>query len=272
MTGWHASPELLAAYVGGRLDAIDGASLERHVERCADCRARIKPFTDVPCLDETWDAVRARVEQPRLPWLLRQAGRLGLSEPTQILLAAAAALRAAWLSGAFIALGFAVAAAMASGEALWPFLLVAPLIPVLGVAMSYGSFEDSFEVLSATAPYGRTRLVVVRTVAVLVTTVPVACLLGLALPGPTWVAAAWLGPALAMLSLLLSLGSFLGPRLAAPIVVLLWCGLVLGSVRHFPSTWPVEATQQLAYCAVAALALGVLFVRSRQTRQIGAVL
>jgi hypothetical protein len=272
MTAWHASPELLTVYVDGRLDAIDGASLERHVERCADCRAMITPFADVPRLEDAWDAVRARVEQPRLPWLLRQAGRLGLSEQTQILLAAAASMRAAWLSGAFIALGFAVAAAMASGDALWPFLLVAPLIPMLGVALSYGSYADSFEALLATAPYGRTRLVVVRTVAVLVTTVPAACLLGLALPGPTWVAAAWLGPALAMLSLLLSLASFFGPRLAAPIVALLWCGVVFGSVRHLPSTWPVEATQQLAYGAVAAVAFSVLLLRSRQTRQIGAVL
>lgn len=272
MTGWHASPELLAAYANGRLDAIDAASLERHVERCGDCRGRITPFADTPRLEDAWDEVRARVEQPRLPWLLRQAGRLGLPEPTQILLAAAASLRAAWLSGAFIALGFAVLAALVSGDALWPFLLVAPVIPVLGVAMSYGSFEDSFEALSATAPYGRTRLVILRTLAVLVTTVPAACLLGLALPGPTWVAAAWLGPALAMLSLLLSLASFLGPRVAAPIVVLVWCGVVLGSVRRLPSTWPVEGTQQLAYCGVAVLALAVLLVRSRQTRQIGAVL
>jgi Putative zinc-finger len=272
MTEWHAPQELLTAYVDGRLDAIDGASLERHVERCADCRARIAPFADAPRLENVWDAVRERVEEPQLPWLLRQAGRLGLSEPTGILLAAAASLRAAWLSGAFIALGFAVAAAMASGDALWPFLLVAPLIPVLGVAMSYGSFQDSFEALSATTPYGRTRLVVVRTLAVLVTTVPAACLLGLALPGPTWVAAAWLGPALALLSVLLSLATFLGPRLAAPIVALVWCGVVLGSVRHLPATWPVQATQQLAYAAVAAVALTVLLVRARQTRQIGAVL
>jgi hypothetical protein len=272
MTGWHAPPELLDAYVEGRLDAIDSASLERHVERCAACRAQVAPLADADLLDVAWDRVRLGIEEPPLPWLLRLAGRLGLTEPAQILLAAAASLRAAWLSGAFVALGFAVLAAALAGEDLWPFLLVAPLVPVLGVAASYGDADDPFETLAVTTPYGRTRLILTRTLAILVTTVPAACLLGLLLPGPTWVAVAWLGPALAMLTLQLSLASYLGPRIAAPIVVLVWGAVVLGSVRHLPATWPVEAAQQLVYAAVAAVALAALFARSRQTRRIGATL
>jgi len=271
-TGWHAPPELLAAYADGQLDALLGASLERHVEHCTECRARMRPIADEPLLAAAWDGVRTRVESPPPPWPIRVAVRAGVPEPTAILLAAAASLRAAWLSSAFIALGLAVGATMWSSSMLWPFLLVAPLIPVLGVAASYGSSDDPFEALAVTAPYGRTRLILVRTLGVLATSVPAACLLGLALPGPAWVAAAWLGPALAMLSLLLAVASFTGPRIAAPIVALLWCGTVLGSTRDFPATWPVEATQQLIYAALAATALAVLAVRARQTRHIGAVL
>jgi hypothetical protein len=271
-TGWHAPPELLAAYAAGQLDALLGASLERHVEHCAECRARMRPIADEPLLAAAWDGVRTRVESPPPPWPIRLAIRAGVPEPTAILLAAAASLRAAWLSSAFIALGLAVGATMWSSSMLWPFLLVAPLIPVLGVAASYGSSDDPFEALAVTAPYGRTRLILVRTLGVLATSVPAACLLGLALPGPAWVAAAWLGPALAMLSLLLAVASFTGPRIAAPIVALLWCGTVLGSTRDLPATWPVEATQQLIYAALAAAALAVLAVRARQTRHIGAVL
>ena len=107
--------------------------------------------------------------------------------------------------GAFRRLGFAfLAADVSDGTALWPFLLVAPLVPVLGVAAAYGPRHDPLETLVVTAPYGRTRLILVRTLAVLVSVLPVTALLGLALPGPPWVAAAWLGPALALVPLLLA--------------------------------------------------------------------
>lgn len=272
-TTWHAPPEMLQAYLDGRLDAILGASLERHVDRCADCRAAIRPLTDAALLTDAWSGVRAGVESPRRPWLIRLAEHLGLNESTGVVLGAAASLRVAWLSGAFVALGFAFGATLFTAKtSLWPFLLIAPLIPVLGVASAYGHSEEPFEALAVTAPYGRTRLILVRTVAVLLTSLPASVVLGLFLPGPDWVAAAWLGPALAMVPLLLAVASYAGPRLASAVVTLLWCGVVLGSVRGLPATWPVEATQQAVYLALAVGALAVLAVRSRQTRKIGAVL
>lgn len=271
-TAWHADEALLRAYVEGRLDAVLGASLERHVDGCGLCRSRIAPLVDTRLVDQSWSRLRTAVENPSPPWLVRVAGRLGLPEPTGVLLAATASLRTAWLSSALVALAFAVAASLVQGGVLWPFLLVAPLIPVLGVAAAYGPSEDPFEALAVTAPYGRTRLILLRAIAVLVTSVPGACLLGLAVPGPAWVAVAWLGPALTMLPLVLALASWVGPRLAGAVVALVWCGVVLASVRRLPATWPVEATQQLTYLALAAAAFVVLLVRSRRTRRIGAVL
>jgi hypothetical protein len=72
--------------------------------------------------------------------------------------------------------------------------------------------------------------------------------------------------------LLFALASFVGPRLAAPIVAMLWCGFVVGSLRPFGPTWPVEADQQLLHLGVAATAAAVLLVRTRRTPQIGDVL
>lgn len=272
-TNWHADPELLAAYVDGRLDAILGASLERHVDRCPDCRGELRPLVEGPVLEQAWAGVRAGVESPPLPRLFRIARRLGLGEPTAVLLAATASLRWAWLIGGIVALSFAaLASQIAHDSALWPFLAVAPLVPVIGVATSYGSADEPFEALAVTTPYGRTRLILARTLAVLALTVPVAVLLGLSLPGPVWVAASWLGPALAMIPILLALASFVGPRLASPVVALLWIGLVLGASRGLPPTWPVETSQQLAYLGLAVAAVVVLKVRSVLTHQIGAVL
>ena len=120
-------------------------------------------------LDRTWAGIRDAVETPRLPYPLRLARKLRLPESTAVLLASAASLRGAWLVGAFLSLSFATLAAYASGgTTLAPFLLAAPLAPVLGVAAAYGPRQDPLERLIATAPYGRTRLILVRTIAVLV--------------------------------------------------------------------------------------------------------
>ncbi|MGH3337019.1 MAG: hypothetical protein ACRDOZ_14455, partial [Nocardioides sp.] len=128
------------------------------------------------------------------------------------------------------------------------------------------------EALVVTAPYGRTRLILARALAVLVSVLPFTLLLGLMLPGPLWLAAAWLGPALCLVPVLLALSSFIGPRTAASAVAIAWSGVVLLSVRQLPATWPVQATQQLVYLSLAAVATVVLFVRARQDRQIGALL
>ena len=270
---WHADRDLMASYVAGALDPIDGASVEQHLDRCAECRATIRPLADVPTLDRAWLAIRETVEAPDLPLPARLAGRLGVNEPTAILLGATASLRTAWLSSAFVALAFAVAAAWWSdGGALAPFLLVAPLVPVLGVAAAYGPHEDPLETLIVTTPYGRTRLILLRTLGVLASVLPCAVALGFLVPGPAWLAVAWLGPALALVPVLMALSSFVGPRVGAATVAIGWCAVVLLSFRALPATWPVEARQQFVYAALAAASLVVLAVRTRNDRQIGAML
>lgn len=272
-TTWHVHDELLAAYVAGRLDAIVGASVEQHVTRCAACRATTTPLVDPQLLARGWDAVRDTVQSPTLPLPVRLARRCGLPEPTAVLLAAAASLRTSWVVGSFLALTFATLAVVLAGDQLLaPFLLVAPLVPVVGVAAAYGHQQDSLETLVVTAPYGRTRLILVRTLAVLTTVLPFTAVLGLLLPGPDWVAAAWLGPAVALVPTPLALSSFVGPRVGVAVVALAWSAVVLVSLRGLPATWPVEATQQLAYLALAALSLAVLAARSGRDRRMGAVL
>ncbi len=277
MTGstqtWHADAGLLAAYVKGTLDAIAGASVEQHLTHCASCRAAIRPLVDPRPLERSWSGIRAAVESPPVPLPIRLAQRCGLPEPTAVLLAAAASLRTAWVVGAFVALAFAAAAAVLSeGAALAPFLLVAPLVPVIGVAAAYGPQQDPLETLVVTAPHGRTRLILTRTLAVLVSVLPLTVLLGLLLPGPGWLAVAWLGPALTLLPVLLALSSFVGPRVGAAAVAIGWSALVVFSLRGLPATWPVEADQQLVYLGLALAAGGVLLARARRDRGIGAVL
>ena len=272
--GWHADPALLSSYLAGDLDAITGASVEQHVSRCETCRTAVSHMLEPQLVERTWAGIRDAVERPPLPVPIRLARRLGLPEPTAVLLAAAASLRGAWLVGAFLSLSFATLAAYVSGgTALAPFLLVAPLAPVLGVAVAYGPRQDPLEALVATAPFGRTRLILLRTIAVLVSVLPVTALLGLALPGPRWLAAAWLGPALALVPVLLALAGFVGPRVAAAVVLLVWSSVVVASTRGgLDPAWPVEAAQQGVYLALAVAAGAVIAVRLGIDRQRGVAL
>lgn len=272
--GWHADPALLASYLAGELDAVTGASVEQHVSRCETCRATVGQMFEPQLVERTWAGIRDAVERPPLPVPIRLARRLGLSESAAVLLAAAASLRGAWLVGAFLSLSFATLAAyMSGGTALAPFLLVAPLAPVLGVAAAYGPRQDPLEALVATAAYGRTRLILLRTIAVLVSVLPVTALLGLALPGPRWLAAAWLGPALALVPVLLALAGFVGPRAAATVVLLGWSSVVVASTRvGLDSAWPVEAAQQGVYLVLAVAACAVIAIRLGIDRQRGVAL
>jgi hypothetical protein len=270
---WHADPALLAAYTDGSLDAVAGASVEQHLSHCADCREAIRSYADLPALDLAWAGVRDAVETPRYPAPIRLARRLGLPDSSAVLLAATASLRTAWMVSAFVALAFAtLAAILTDGKNLAPFLLVAPMIPTLGVAAAFSSHQSSLETLVVTAPYGRTRLILTRTLAVLATSLPIAILLGLLVPGPAWVAAAWLGPALTLIPVLLALSSFVGPYPAGAAVAVGWCGVVGVSVRGLPATWPVQLEQQGVYLALAVAACAVLALRAGRRTEIGALL
>ncbi len=267
---WHVDPSRLEEYVDGRLDALSGASVEQHLLVCADCRTAVGPLVEAPALDLVWDRIENVVLRPEQPAPVRAARKIGLTEPASVLLTASASLRTAWLSSAAVALGFAIIASRFNdGGVLWPFLVVAPLLPVVGVAVSYDHAAESLETLISTSPYGRQRLILVRTIAVLITSLPPAFLVSLLLPGPLWVAAAWLGPALTMIPVLLAIAAFVGPRAAAAVVAMLWSGLVLGATRHLPETWPVEAERQLVFALLAAVACAVLAVRARSTHPMG---
>ena len=273
--GWHADPALLSSYLAGDLDAVTGASVEQHVSRCETCRATVGRLLEPQLLEQHVDRHprRRRAPDSALPDAARPAAA-GSRSRRRCCSPSAASLRGAWLVGAFLSLSFATLAAYASGgTALAPFLLAAPLAPVLGVAAAYGPRQDPLEALVATAPYGRTRLILLRTIGVLVSVLPVTVLLGLAVPGPPWLAAAWLGPALALVPVLLALAAFVGPRTAATVVSLV---LVRRRARLdawlLAPTWPVEAAQQGVYLGLAVAACAVIAIRAGTDRQPGVAL
>ncbi|WP_309344294.1 zf-HC2 domain-containing protein [Streptomyces sp. OUCMDZ-4982] len=158
-----------------------------------------------------------------------------LSRAARVLWAAGPALRGAWavalgvvVLGALGALGLSYGAGL--GASVRPLLLVtAPVLPLAGVALSYGRHADPlYEVVTST-PSGGLRLLLVRAAAVLGVSVPALTLAGAALPpaagGPG--AAAWLLPGLALTLAALALGSFVGSRRGAAAVGGAWALFVV---------------------------------------------
>ncbi|MFD4986779.1 hypothetical protein [Streptomyces sp. NPDC058374] len=125
-------------------------------------------------------------------------------------------------------------------------LLVAPLLPLAGVALSYGPHTDPLHELVATSPGGGLRLLLVRGGAVLAVCVPALTVAGALLPpvaggpGP----AAWLLPALALTLGALALGSYLGCRNAVAVVGGLWSLGVLAPVAVRYGALPAELLAQ----------------------------
>lgn len=222
---WHVSDDVLTAWLSGTAGPAASDSAEQHLLSCPECRERTAGATiDLPDIDltEVWAGIADRIEPQRRPWPARTGARLGLSDADVAQLAATPALRISWISSLAVVLLFTV---VASGwrpvQALYAYLLLAPLIPVLGVATSYGPHTDPTYELVIAAPYSKSRLVLLRSTAVLVGCAPLTIAAGLLL-GPWWIAVAWLIPALAFVLLTLTVSTWQPPVRAAVAVAALW--------------------------------------------------
>jgi len=276
-TTWHAEPDLLDRYARGDIDHARACSLEAHLLECARCRLALAPAVDTGRLEDSWDGLVAALDAPRPGRMERLLVRLGVREHTARLLAATPTLRLSWLAGVVLALGFAVAAAHGGrGErSLLLFLLLAPLLPVAGVAASFTRGVDPTYDVALAAPMPAFHLLLIRSTAVLGTTMVVAAVAALGLPDLGWIVAAWLVPAVALTVVSLALATFQAPVTAAATVAAVWVGGVLGSealsdggLRAFRpgpiSSAAFTAGGQLALVAVTILAL--LVVTSRHDR------
>ncbi|MFF1449481.1 zf-HC2 domain-containing protein [Streptomyces sp. NPDC058274] len=247
MTGWHAPDDLVARYTDGSLPETDSWSLEKHLESCTACAVRASQAARAGAagavLSEVRDAVLHAVRAPAAAPSPAHAsapppapapapapagrraravgGRLG-----RIVWAAGPALRGAWVAAVVLVAVGALALAYAGGFAgARPLLLaVAPVVPVAGVALSYGRYADPLYEIVATSPTGGLRLVLMRTAAVLTVSVPLLTAAGLLLPpaGPRLpeapATAAWLLPGLALTLATLALSGYVGCRTASAVV------------------------------------------------------
>jgi hypothetical protein len=260
---WHAGPVALHDYVEGKLDDVRALSVEAHLLECDPCRLKLADLCDRGRLEAVWDRVAAVVEEPkrsRAEWVLR---RVGVPEYVARLLAATPSLSGAWLAAVALSLVFAVVAAILGHWGSVGFLVLAPLLPVAGVAIAYGPWLDPIYEVSVAAPLSNFTLLLLRASATLASTVLLAGAAAAALPGPPWQAAAWLLPSLALTVAALALGSYVSQEVAAVVVGLAWIAAVvlIAALAHEPLAAFRVGGQ--AACLAVSLAAAAVLVRRR---------
>ncbi|MBL1080644.1 zf-HC2 domain-containing protein [Streptomyces actinomycinicus] len=190
----------------------------------------------------------------------RPAGKSALSRPARLLWAAGPAVRGAWLPAvlgvALGALALSYGAGVPGMRAL--LLAIAPVLPVAGVALSYGPHADPLHEVAAATPGGGLRLALTRTVAVLAVSLPLLTFAGLLLPASgAPAAAAWLLPGLALALASLALATFVGCRAAAGVTGGGWLCAVLAPMAVAPTgTATAELAEQLSRCLDGTAAQG----------------
>lgn len=223
---WHTPADRLATYAAGTLTGPAADSVEAHLLGCDQCRAGIAEHAPAP--DDVWLSIVTSIEAPPASTVERVLGRLGCPSHTARLLAATPSLRAAWLFAVSATLLFAaVAARVAPGARGFAFYLVlAPVVPLAGVAAAYhggGRGAGLVDELATAAPTPNERLLLLRSVAVLVTSsLLVGAGAAVGLPHLGWLSVAWLLPALALTSASLALATLVPLRLATVSLGITW--------------------------------------------------
>lgn len=269
---WHTDPGVLSRWNDGTVDMAVAASVEQHLLTCESCRAKLAQKVDPAALDVAWTGIRAGIEARAPSTAAKLLRKVGVHESESVVFLAAPSLRTAWSSGVALTLLFVAAATLSSGDgALSLFLLVAPLVPVAGVALAYGPANDPLYELGTVAPYNTAKVAMLRVCAVGLTSLPLALAIGLLLPGSPWLAASWLLPALAFTTAVLVASTWTDPHAAATSIALGWAGAnAAAAFRHLPLL-VVAPPAQLLYLALALLAALVLLVRLRDPDVLGRI-
>ncbi len=265
---WHIDSTVLARYQSAQLTDARMASIELHVTACSSCRALVAQEADTPT-DEARERVKRAVDvhldTPPGAWVVRTLRRLGVNDSDAGLLNATLSLHGSWLAACALALAFVTLASSAApeGAALAAFLVAAPLMPLTGVALAYGSRVDPTYEIALAASIPAARIILLRALAVTAPVLPVIVGLSFFLPGGL-LAFAWLLPAIGLASASLALGTIVPLHRAAIGLAGAWIIGAGSGLASAPRTSAQAFVQgfaafrpsgQLMFAAVAAAAL-----------------
>ena len=268
---WHVDTTLLDRYESDALPPSGMASVEMHVTSCESCRGQVAGRADDAARARVKQALDERLDTPPAGRTERLLRLVGLGEADARIVGATLSLNWSWIAACVLSLAFVVLAATvgSQGAGLAAFLVAAPLVPLVGVALAYGPRVDpTFEIATAATLPGA-RIVMLRTIAVTAPAIPAIAALSVFLPaGP--LAFVWLLPALGLAAASLALGTLMDlPKAAAGLgaLWLLGAGMDLadaprataeGFVRGFAAFHP---SGQLLFASLGAVSLLLVALR-----------
>ncbi|KQV22174.1 MULTISPECIES: hypothetical protein [unclassified Kitasatospora] len=265
----HASARLIDEYARGDTDlAADQVwALEAHLEGCRLCRDRLSAAVtaEAPTLAALTEAVWSDLEHqlatavPAPPRRLRS--RLS-AWTTPAMTPWLAMVLAVTLLALLLDL-----AGPGSGQVSL-LLLLAPVLPVCGVAASWSRGLDPAYELTAATPRAGLQLVLRRTASVIAVVIPPLLAGGWA-TGVT--AAQWLLPCLAFTSMTLALGGVIGVTRAAVALVAAWAAVVLAPTLATSRTaFALQVEGLPVWGLILALGVGVVIARRGAYAALGA--
>jgi Putative zinc-finger len=258
----HAGEDLLAGYAAGTLQTVAVWSVEAHLTGCARCRSALSAQVDAGRLARNRSVLLVRAALGDRGRARRLLGRCGLPDHLLRLLGANPSLRRSWLLWV-PAGGPGRLAGYQDPEVLAPFLLLAPLLVLAGVAAAFLPMFDPAYRLAVAAPFSGFTLLLVRTLSALTAALLPVIAATFLLPGPGWLPVALLLPSLALCAFALAAATVMGPRAAAVTAGVLWAVPVLLLVlatAHGPLPI-VQRNAQFACAGALCVCAVVLLVR-----------
>ncbi len=215
-------------------------------------------------IEANWRAITIEIDAPSPSRVERLLRRFGLPARVTRLVVATPALRRAWYlaTGLAILIGLAGTDASKPREDLFTLLLVAPLVPVLGVALAYGTEADPAHEMAVATPMRGLRLVLTRAAAVVAFSSFWLALAAILAPGRQPMAFAWLIPALSLTSATIALMTFLAPRRAAAVTAALWVvGVIIAQGPATDPLAPFGPAGQVIMILIGLASFGVAVAR-----------
>jgi len=264
----HASMRIIDGYArgGAELAADEVWALEAHLETCRVCRDRLSDAVTAQApavaalVDSVWSGLEpelaATAPMPRRRhWSARWSRWL---TPTM----------APWLVMVVAVTLLALLLDLYDAGEVSLVLLLAPVLPVLGVAASWSRGLDPAYELTASVPRAGLYLVLRRTASMLAVLVP-----ALAVGG--WVTgvmvAQWLLPCLAFTSATLALGGVIGVTRAAVAMASAWAAVVLApTLAAARTTFALQTGSLPVWGLILALGTGVVIARRGAYSVLGA--
>ncbi|MDQ0955419.1 hypothetical protein QFZ24_009342 [Streptomyces phaeochromogenes] len=266
----HASKRIIEGYVRGGVDlsADEVWAVEAHLEMCRVCRERLAAAVGagVPAVASLVDTVWSGLE-PQLAVTATMPRRRRWSAPLSRWMTPTMVPWLAMVVGVTLVALLLDLSDTGSGEVSL-VLLLAPVLPVLGVAASWSRGLDPAYELTASVPRAGLYLVLRRTASVLAVVVPLLLVGGWA---TGVMVAQWLLPCLAFASTTLALGGVVGVTRAAVVLATVWAVVVVApTLATSRTTFALQTGGLPVWGLILALGIGVVVARRGAYSVLGA--